>query len=192
MKITRHHAAAALFAACFASSAFAAGGPGAGQDAGRWGGPAGAHHGWDGPEGGHHGWGEHRHGRHGREHGGLFRRLHRLNLSEAQRDKLFNIRHAAEPEFRERMKAVRKAHVALAELARAERFDDAKAAALSRELGQAVAAQALLRARTEAQAMAVLSPEQRDQLRRHRTPGPQMRPRAPQDMPDAKAPPRQP
>jgi Spy/CpxP family protein refolding chaperone len=120
------------------------------------------------------------HGMHGEMRGGLLGRLHRLNLSEAQQDKLFNIRHAAQPQQREHMKAIRKAHEALAELARADRFDDARATAVSRELGQAIAAEALLRARTEAQALAVLTPEQREQLRRHRTPGPQLRPGRPQ------------
>jgi Spy/CpxP family protein refolding chaperone len=196
----RPRVAAALLAACFAGTAFAAGQADAPPSARQ-----------QGPEGhgpGPHGPGMHGHGMPGDEmrgmhgmddmhdmhgmHGDLMMRLHHLNLSEAQRDKLFNIMHAAAPEQRERMKAVRNAHEALAELARAERFDDAKAIALSRELGQAVAAQALLQARTESQALAVLSPEQREQLRKHRTPGPQVRPRAPQDAPDAQAPQRRP
>ena len=199
MKITRHRVAAALFAASFAASfapfaaspAFAAGQadappPGAQQE------PGDHRHGRGpgGPEsdGGPGGFGEHGPGM----HGDMMMRFHHLNLSEAQRDKLFAIRHAAEPEQREHMKAIRKAKDALAELARADRFDDAKASALSRELGQAMGAEALLRARTEARSLAVLSPEQREQLRRHRTPGPQVRPRAPQDAPDAQAPQRRP
>jgi Spy/CpxP family protein refolding chaperone len=93
--------------------------------------------------------------------------LHRLNLTEAQQDKLFAIMHAQAPQRRDQDKAVRKAHDALRDLSHADKFDDAKAGALSRDLGQAVAAQALLRARTEAQILAVLTPEQREQLRRH-------------------------
>ena len=184
MTFMRPRVAAALLAASFAGAALAASGADAPPSAGQ-----------QGPEG--HGHGMHGHGMPGADemegmHGGLMMHLHRLNLSEAQRDKLFNIMHAAAPEHREHMKALRKAHEALAELARSERFDDARAIALSRELGQAIAAQALLQARTEAQALAVLSPEQREQLRRHRTPGPQLRPRAPQDAPDAQAPQRRP
>jgi periplasmic protein CpxP/Spy len=94
--------------------------------------------------------------------------LHRLNLTEAQQDKLFAIMHAQAPQRREHDKAVRKAHDALRELGRADKFDDAKATALSRDLGQAVAAQALLQARTDAQIQAVLTPEQREQLRQLR------------------------
>jgi Spy/CpxP family protein refolding chaperone len=165
MKITRHRVAAALLAACFASSAFAAGEADAPPPAGPHG-VKGHGPGMPGPEMPFDGM-----------HGGMM--MHRLNLSDAQQDKLFNIRHAAEPEQREHMKAIRKAHEALAELGRADRFDDAKAAALSRELGQAVAAQALLQARTEAQTLAVLTPDQREQLRKRRTPGPQMRPGQP-------------
>ncbi|WP_075796123.1 Spy/CpxP family protein refolding chaperone [Massilia putida] len=94
--------------------------------------------------------------------------LHGLKLTDAQQDKLFAIMHAQAPERRERDKAIRKAHEALRDLGRADKFDDAKAAALARDLGQAVAAEALLQARTEAQALAVLTPEQREQLRQRR------------------------
>lgn len=212
MNTTRQRVAAALFAACFASAAFAAAEAGAAQAAAQPG-PAGHGPGMGGYGPGHgpHGAGMHGQGMPGAGmpygddmhemhemdgmhamHGGLMMRLHQLNLSEDQRDKLFKIMHGAAPEQHEHMKAIRKAHAALEELARADRFDDAKANAASRELGQAVAAQALLQARTESQVMAVLSPEQREQLRRRRTPGPQMRPRAPQEMPDAQAPQRRP
>lgn len=182
-----------LLSACFTSTALGAGAAAIGSAAAQET-PAehapGAPDGSAGP-GGPHGFGPHGFGAHGPGmpgmpfgggfgmhgmHGGLMGRLHGLNLSEAQRDKLFAIHHNAEPERREHMKAIGKAHEALAELARADRFDDARAAALSRDLGQAVAADALLRARTEAQALAVLTPEQREQLQRHRGPGPQMRP----------------
>lgn len=105
-----------------------------------------------------------------------FGHLHGLALSEAQQDKLFAIMHAQAPQRRDQEKAMRKAGDALRELGRAERFDEAKAAALSRDLGQAVAAEALLRARTEAQVLAVLTPEQRAQLRQRREHGPQGRP----------------
>jgi len=171
MKITRHRVAAALFAACFATSAVAKGQADAPPPAER--------HGPGFDAGRHHGFGEPGSGMREGMHGGMLGHMHRLNLSEAQQDKLFNIRHAAEPQQREHMKAIRKAREALGELARADRFDDARATALSRELGQAVAAEALLHARTEAQALAVLTPEQREQLRRHRTPGPQLRPGQP-------------
>lgn len=203
MKITRHRAAAALFAASFAAS-FASPALAAGQadapptpaDQGPGGHWHGRGPGGPGMEGGPEGFGGRGPGMRGPEmpfggmeggHGGMMGHLHRLNLSEAQQDKLFNIMHAAAPERREHMKAIRKAHEALAELGRAERFDDARASALARELGQAIGAEALLQARIESQALAILTPEQRERLRRHRTPGPQMRP-GQQDQPGQQKP----
>jgi Spy/CpxP family protein refolding chaperone len=91
-----------------------------------------------------------------------------LRLSEAQQDKLFAIEHAAAPQRRQQEKTVRRAHEALRALRDAAQFDEARAAAASRELGQAIAAEALLEARLHAQAMAVLTPEQREQLRQRR------------------------
>jgi Spy/CpxP family protein refolding chaperone len=102
--------------------------------------------------------------------------FHGLQLSEAQQDKLFAIEHAAEPQRRQQEKAVRRAHEALRSLRDASQFDEAKAGAASREFGQAIAAEQLLEARVHAQAIAVLTPEQREQLR-------QRRPQPPQDRP---------
>jgi periplasmic protein CpxP/Spy len=160
MKITSLSTAAALLAACLAAApAFATGE----RDAP----PAARRHGPDA---------DHERGPDGRMPGMPFGHvpLHRLKLTEAQRDKVFAIMHAQAPQRRDNDKAVRKAHDDLRELSRADKFDDARAGALSRDLGQAVAAQALLQARTEAQIQAVLTLEQREQLRQHRMRGPDM------------------
>jgi Spy/CpxP family protein refolding chaperone len=158
MKFTSLYAAAALLAACLATPVFAA------DDAAA---P---------PAAGEHGPGPHRFGDHGPGAPGPdmpfgHLPLHRLNLTEAQQDKLFAIMHAQAPQHRDYDKAIGKAHEALRDLGRADKFDDARAGAASRDLGQAVAAQALLQARTEAQIQAVLTPEQREQLRQHRMRG---------------------
>jgi Spy/CpxP family protein refolding chaperone len=116
-----------------------------------------------------------RHGQHG-PGGQGFGRFRDLGLSEAQQDKLFAIEHAAAPQRRQQDKAIRHAHEALRALRDAAQFDEAKTSAAARELGQAVAAEALLEARLHAQVLAVLSPEQREQLR-------QRRPQPPQDRP---------
>jgi Spy/CpxP family protein refolding chaperone len=156
MKLTSLSAAAALLAACIAMTsvtpAFAAGEP---------------------PIEGDHDRGPGGHGPGAPRPDMPFGRmpLHGLKLTDAQQDRLFAIMHAQAPERREHDKAIRKAHEALRELGRADKFDDAKAAALARDLGQAVAADALLQARTEAQALAVLTPEQREQLRQRRLRG---------------------
>jgi Spy/CpxP family protein refolding chaperone len=159
MTLTRLTMAAALLAACCATT-FAAGqadapAPGVG--------PASA------PE---HGFGDGPRGPGPRGHGPFGG----LQLSEAQQDKLFAIEHAAEPQRRQQEKSVRHAHDALRALRDAAQFDEARAGAAAREFGQAIAAKELLEARVHAQAMAVLSPEQREQLR-------QRRPQPPQDRP---------
>lgn len=173
MKRISLSAAAALLAACLATScalpAFAAepdAPPAAGQP-----GPDGEDHGDHHGGPGRHGFGDHGPGAPGPDMPFGPMPLHRLKLSEAQQDKLFAIMHAQAPQRREHEKTIRKAHEALRELSHADKFDDAQAGSLSRDLGQAVAADALLRARTEAQVLAVLTPEQREQLRQHRMRG---------------------
>lgn len=175
MKFMRTSMAAALLAACCASS-FAASQPDAPPaDGGRHEdrGPA------EGPPVHGPGFGGHGHGGPGFGPGpgfGFGRFGRELQLSEAQQDKLFAIEHAAAPQRRQQEKAVRQAHQALRTLRDAAQFDEARAGAAARELGQAIAAQALLEARLHAQTMAVLTPEQREQLR-------QRRPQPPQDRP---------
>ena len=173
MKLTSISRAVALLATCLATTcanpAFATGEPDAPPATGQPGPDGGPGHG----PGGHgpewHGFGGHGPGAPGADM--PFGRMHHLKLSEAQQDKLFAIMHAQAPQRREHEKAIRKAHDALRELGHADKFDDAKASAAARELGQAVAAEALLRARTEAQAQAVLTPEQREELRQRRMHG---------------------
>jgi protein CpxP len=114
--------------------------------------------------------------RHGPAGFGLFGQLHRLHLSEAQEDKLFALTHAAAPEQRDQEKAERKAHEALRALGAAPQFDEARAGAAARALGQAIANRVLLQARLQAQVLAVLTPEQRARLRQDRPPGPPQRP----------------
>ena len=94
-----------------------------------------------------------------------FAHPHGVALSEDQQDQLFAIMHAQAPQRRALDKTIRKAAQALRELGRAEPFDDARAVALSRELGQALGAEALLRARTQAKVGALLTPQQREEQR---------------------------
>lgn len=87
--------------------------------------------------------------------------LHSLELSEAQQDQVFAILHAEQPYLREQRKAADKAHEALRALGRADKYDDAKAAALAQEAATAMANIALQHVRTEQKLLAVLTPEQR-------------------------------
>lgn len=87
--------------------------------------------------------------------------FHGLELSEAQEDKVFAILHAETPYLREQGKAAAKARAALHALASADKYDDAKAAALAKEAATAEANIALQRVRTQQKLLAVLTPEQR-------------------------------
>lgn len=98
---------------------------------------------------------------HGMGHGGMFGRL---QLDEAQQDKLFALRHDMEPQERTLRKQAMKAHQALAQLGRSGQFSDAQAKPLADSLAQATSALALMRARFESQVFAILTPEQRKRL----------------------------
>lgn len=96
--------------------------------------------------------------------------LRGIELTEAQQDRLFAIMHEGAPKRREHDKAQRKASEALRAAANEGKFDDAKASAAAAALGQAIAAEELLRARTEAQVLSLLTPQQRASLRQERPP----------------------
>jgi Spy/CpxP family protein refolding chaperone len=158
MNPMRKTMAAALLAACCAT-AFGAGQAGSPQqDEGLA----------RGPRPGFDDRGQGSHGAHGPGFGHGLGHFGGLHLSEAQQDRLFAIENAAAPRRREHQKAVRRAHESLRALVDAPQFDEARAGAAARELGQAVAAEALLATRLHAQALAVLTPEQREQLRQRR------------------------
>jgi periplasmic protein CpxP/Spy len=90
--------------------------------------------------------------------------LRGLELSEAQQDKVFAIRHAQEPYLREQGKAAARAHAGLRELAHGAQYDDARAASLAQAGAQAMANIMLQHVRTEQKLLALLTPEQRKQL----------------------------
>ena len=135
--------------------------------------PAGEHGGDRGPDAGP-GPGERRgpggHGpRHGMKGPGLpF--LRGIALTEAQEDRLFAILHAEAPQLREQDKIEDKARDALRTMLDAGDFNEAKASGHTSALGQAVAARELLRVRTAGQVMALLTPEQRAQVKREGPP----------------------
>lgn len=90
--------------------------------------------------------------------------LRGVKLSEAQRDKVFEIMHAQAPAMRERAKAEQKANEELRKLAAAPDYSEAKARALSEAIGKAAAESALARVKVDRQIADVLTPEQRKQL----------------------------
>jgi len=92
------------------------------------------------------------------------RMMRELGLTEAQRDKLFELRHAAQPAMREKMKDVRKASQALREAATASEYDAQRVRQLADERGRLLADLTVMRIETEQKVRAVLTPEQRQKL----------------------------
>ena len=86
-----------------------------------------------------------------------------VELTEAQEDKIFAILHAEKPYLREQARAAGKAHEALRAMAEADKYDDAKAAALAQAAATASANIELQHVRTRQKLLAVLTPEQRKQ-----------------------------
>jgi periplasmic protein CpxP/Spy len=87
-----------------------------------------------------------------------------LTLSEEQQDKIFAILHAAAPAIRDHMKAARKAHDELRDLAQSAAFTSDKANALAQAESVAGAQLSLLLARNDHDIFIVLTPEQRAHL----------------------------
>jgi Spy/CpxP family protein refolding chaperone len=90
--------------------------------------------------------------------------LHRLNLTQAQQDQIFKIRHDQAQAFYDQRKALRAAAKSLHEITTANSFNQDQAKQAAGALGQAESQLALLRAQTQAQIRAVLTPEQRQKL----------------------------
>ena len=94
---------------------------------------------------------------------GAAQSLRGMDLSEAQRDKIFALRHALAPAMREQAKVAREAQRQLADLARADNFDAARATELAETKARAHAEMARLRAENQHAVLQVLTPEQRQQ-----------------------------
>lgn len=94
--------------------------------------------------------------------GGAF--LRGLDLTEAQRDKIFAVRHANAPAMREQGKILHAARTELSKLALSNDYDDARARALTDRSAQAMSTMAQLRARGMNEVFRVLTPEQQAQV----------------------------
>jgi protein CpxP len=100
----------------------------------------------------------------GRHHGSDMRMLRGLDLTEAQRDQIFEIRHAQVPAMRAQMKTLRAARKALRELALAPQYDAAQAQSSADALAKATSQMMLMRIDMTRKMLAVLTPEQRQKL----------------------------
>lgn len=90
--------------------------------------------------------------------------LHSLNLSEAQRDRVFEIMHGQAPAMRDKVKAARNAEESLRKLVLSAEYTEPKARELSDSAARATADLSLARAKAERQIYEVLTAEQRSQL----------------------------
>jgi protein CpxP len=106
-----------------------------------------------------------KHAGHHRGHrGGDGMMLRGLNLTDAQKDQIFKIRHAQMPSVREQMKIVRANRTELNKLSLASTFDAAKARQLAGAEAQARAALTVMRAESQQKVFATLTPEQQQQV----------------------------
>lgn len=87
--------------------------------------------------------------------------LRGLDLTETQRDRVFEIMHAQAPLMRQKARQARMAHEALRDLAMSAQYDEGRARALATEDAKAGADLALMRVRSEHEIFAVLTPDQR-------------------------------
>lgn len=86
-----------------------------------------------------------------------------MDLSEAQKDKLFELTHALTPALRAKAKSARQSMLDLRQLLAAETYDANQGQTLAQQYGQALAEIVALRAENEAKIRALLTPEQKAQ-----------------------------
>jgi Spy/CpxP family protein refolding chaperone len=91
--------------------------------------------------------------------------LRQLELTEAQRDRIFSIFHDQAAATREQMKLLHLAREGLRMAALSPGFDAARARSLADAAGRALSDMALMRAETMTRVAALLTPEQREKLR---------------------------
>ena len=99
-------------------------------------------------------------GHHGKDMG----MMRGLDLSEAQRDQIFELRHALAPKMREEMKVVRASREQLREMAMAGSYDDAKVKELTEAGAAAKARMAQMRLKNQHEVFQLLTPEQREKM----------------------------
>ena len=108
------------------------------------------------------------------EHGGM-KMLRGLDLTEAQRDQIFELKHAEMPKMREQMKVVHTLRSQLREAATADTYDEARIKALTEQTATAMATMMQARVAGERAVYEVLTPEQRTKLKDRRAARAEMR-----------------
>lgn len=86
-----------------------------------------------------------------------------LDLTESQRDRIFELLHSQEPAMRAQVKSIRKAMTEINRLAAADHYSAAEVHRLADKLAGAIANSVVLRTETDAKIRMLLTPEQRKQ-----------------------------
>lgn len=108
--------------------------------------------------------------KHGMHHAGMCKSnmpyyLKAVNLTEAQKDQVFAIRHAEAPKMREQHKAQYKLMQEMRATTQADQFDEAKAKSIASQMAALNQEKILARAQNEAKIFALLTAEQRIKVR---------------------------
>ncbi|MBT0963520.1 Spy/CpxP family protein refolding chaperone [Denitromonas iodatirespirans] len=103
----------------------------------------------------------------GYDKGGM-RMLRGLDLTEAQRDQIFELKHAQMPKMRDQVKVMRELRGQLRDAAMSDAYDAAKVKALTEQQAAAMAAMTQLRLANQHAVYQVLTAEQREQLKSRR------------------------
>lgn len=90
--------------------------------------------------------------------------LRGTNLSEAQKDKIFELMHKQAPAMREKAKASQQAQNELRQLSLSDSYDEAQAQKLARNAADAQSEMSLLRAQNDQKIIALLTPDQRKEV----------------------------
>ena len=90
--------------------------------------------------------------------------LQQLDLTEAQQDKIFALKHEQIPQVREQLKIADKARESLHQLAQAKPFDKVQAQSVAQTEADAMAKIAVLHAEMESSVRGLLTPEQLEKL----------------------------
>jgi protein CpxP len=90
--------------------------------------------------------------------------LRGLDLSDAQRDRVFDLLHAQAPTMRDQAKAIHKSQSELHQLSLSNEYSETKAKALAESSAQSIARMAQLRASVDYRIYQILTPEQRQSL----------------------------
>lgn len=109
--------------------------------------------------------GMHRRGGHGDHHDPMKRMLRGLDLTQEQKDKIFEIRHASVPAARDNRNQMRTLRQALRAQTTAENYDAAQVTDLANKIGALQTAMIEQRTATMRAVFDVLTPEQRTQLK---------------------------